>query len=332
MYEAFFNLSQRPFSLTPDSRFLFPSQGHKRALSYLLYGLEQREGFVVITGDVGTGKTLLIQALFAELAQRKIATARVAGANLSADSVLPMVAAAFGRPYEGISKVSLLRDLEVTLLRDAKYSEGALLVVDEAQTFSKEALEELRILSNFEAGGRALMQVFLVGQTDLRQVLLDRDMTQLRQRVIASHHLDPLARDECEEYIWHRLTKAGWKGDPDLTPRLFDSVFTWSKGTPRRVNLLMDRLLLYAYLEEEHRLDAEDAGVVMRELSMESSEPEVSSQAPVYEGLEAPQLADLEDRILALEAGFTLVMRHVARGTAPEFKSSESLPTSGDKQ
>lgn len=332
MYEAFFNLSQRPFSLTPDSRFLFPSQGHKRALSYLLYGLEQREGFVVITGDIGTGKTLLIQTLFAELAQRKIATARVAGANLSADSVLPMVAAAFGRPFESLSKVSLLRDLEATLLTDSTYSEGALLVVDEAQTFSKEALEELRILSNFEVGGRALMQVFLVGQTDLRQILMDRDMTQLRQRVIASHHLEPLARDECEEYIWHRLTTAGWKGDPDLTPRLFDSIFAWSKGTPRLVNLLMDRLLLYAYLEEEHRLDAEDAGIVMRELSLESREPETPMQTVSGDGVEVAQLTELEDRVSALEAGFTLVMRHVAKGAASAPKSVESPPKSGDSQ
>ena len=330
MYEAFFNLSQRPFSLTPDSRFLFPSQGHKRALSYLLYGLEQREGFVVITGDVGTGKTLLIQTLFAELAGREIATARVAGANLSADSVLPMVAAAFGRPYENMSKVSLLRDLEATLLRDAAYSEGALLVVDEAQTFSKEALEELRILSNFEMNGRALMQVFLVGQTDLRQVLMDRDMTQLRQRVIASHHLAPLEHDECEEYIWHRLTTAGWKGDPDLTPRLFDSVYAWSRGIPRKVNLLMDRLMLYAYLEEEHRLDAEDAGIVTRELSMESREPETPSQTMPNEDLEIAQLTDLEDRISALEAGFTLVMRHVARGAASAPKPAEMPPTADD--
>lgn len=318
MYEAFFKLSQRPFSLTPDHHFLFPSQGHKRALSYLLYGLEQREGFVVITGDVGTGKTLLIQTLFSELAERRMATARVAGANLTAEGVLPMVSAAFGRPYEGVSKVSLLRDLEATLLRDAAYSDGALLVVDEAQTFSREALEELRILSNFEVGGRALMQIFLVGQTDLRQILADPDMKQLRQRVIASHHLEPLAREECEEYIWHRLTTAGWKGDPDLTPRLFDSVFSWSDGIPRRVNLIMDRLLLYAYLEEEHRLDAEDAGIVIQELSMESGESE--TPVPVEESRHSDpvpdQITDLEDRISALEAGFTLVMRHVARSSS----------------
>ena len=319
MYEAFFSLSRRPFSLTPDRSFLFPSKGHKRALSYLLYGLEQREGFVVITGDVGTGKTLLIQTLFGELAERRMATAKIAAANLTADSVLPMVSAAFGRPYEGLTKVSLLRDLEATL-RDSDYRDGALLVVDEAQTFSREALEELRILSNFEVAGRALMQIFLVGQTDLRPILAERGMSQLRQRIIASHHLDPLSREESEEYVWHRLNTAGWSGDPDLTPSMFDAVFGWSRGIPRRINLLMDRLLLFAYLEEQHRLDASDAQTVLEDLSMESGQIEEPGQPPPESGAppswSTTQASDIEERLSALEAGFTLLMRHVAKAAA----------------
>ncbi|HET7348549.1 MAG TPA: AAA family ATPase [Acidobacteriaceae bacterium] len=312
MYEAFYRLARRPFSLTPDRRFLFPSQGHKRALSYLLYGLEQREGFVVITGDIGIGKTLLIQTLFAELALKKMATARLAAANLTADGVLPMVAAAFGRPYEGLSKVSLLRDLESTLLRDPEYREGALLVVDEAQTFSAEALEELRILSNFEINGRALMQIFLVGQTELRYTLGERRMAQLRQRVIASHHLDPLDRDETEAYVRHRLTSADWSGDPDLVPEVYDKVHRWSGGIPRRINLLMDRVLLFGYLEELHRLDAANVEAVIDELRMEACPVDEVPEASAETTLGGTERGDLEERLSALEAGFRLLLRHSA--------------------
>ncbi len=322
MYEAFYSLKRRPFALTPDRRFLFPSQGHKRALSYLLYGMQQREGFVVITGDIGIGKTLLIQTLFAELAHKKMATARLAAANIDAEGVLPMVAAAFGRPYEGLSKVSLLRDLEGTLLRDPEYREGALLVVDEAQTFSAEALEELRILSNFEIGGRALMQIFLVGQTELRYTLGERRMAQLRQRVIASHHLEPLDRDETEAYVRHRLSAAGWNGDPDLVPEIYDKVHRWSGGVPRRINLLMDRVLLFGYLEELHRIDADNLTTVIDELRSEAcpaeevpeasaeTTMEVAGSATRTNGAATHNRDDLEERVAALESGFRMLLRH----------------------
>lgn len=295
MYEQFYGLTRRPFQLTPDRQFLFPSTGHKRALSYLLYGLEQREGFVVITGDVGTGKTLLIQTLFAELSDRPLATARLAAANLDAESVLPMVAAAFDLPYEGRTKAALLQAIETTLRDDPAYREGALLVVDEAQTFSHAALEELRILSNLEIGGEALIQLFLVGQTELRRVLADRAMTQLRQRVIASHHLEPLTREESRDYVMYRLRAAGWSGEPEIEPAVLDAVHERAAGVPRRVNWIMDRLFLFGYLEERPRFELADLNTVIEEL-----DHELQGEADHREEILPETVAD-DSRLTALE-------------------------------
>ncbi|HYW75956.1 MAG TPA: XrtA/PEP-CTERM system-associated ATPase [Gammaproteobacteria bacterium] len=326
MYESFYGLNRRPFQLMPDRRLLYPSEGHRRALSYLLYGLEQREGFVVITGDVGTGKTLLIQTLFAELEERPLATARLAAANLDAQAVLPMVAAAFGRPYEGRSKAALLQDLEATLLEDPAYREGALLVVDEAQTFSPQALEELRILSNMEAGGRALMQLFLIGQTEFKRLLSEPSMAQLRQRVIASHHLDPLSAGETRDYIVHRLEASGWMDDPVLDPEIFDVVYRWSAGVPRRINWVMDRLFLYGYLEERHSLYGDDLRTVMQELENEIHSS-AASDAPAAEV--APKANDegvqrLEERVAALERAFRAILNGYRRQLANGTKSVAS--------
>lgn len=322
MYEGFYNLRSRPFRLTPDRDFLFPSKGHKRALSYLLYGLEQREGFVVITGDIGMGKTLLIQTLFDELSSRPLATARIAAANLNAESVLPMVASAFGRPYEGSGKTALLRDLEQTLLQDPAYRDGAVLVVDEAQSFTPEALEELRILSNFESNGRALMQVFLVGQTDLRDIVMSPAMEQLRQRVIASYHLDPLDEVETTDYINHRLDTAGWSNDPELDQAVYSRVFKWSGGVPRRINLVMDRLLLYGYLEEQHWLGEVELKTVIDEMSIEvsSAQPlKTADQHAELDPLGQDTLERLEQRLTKVER----IMRYLLRQSFFE-KSSQN--------
>lgn len=331
MYEGFYNLTCRPFKLTPDRSFLFPSKGHKRAFSYLLYGLEQREGFVVITGDIGMGKTLLIQTLFEELASRPIATARIAAANLDAESVLPLVAAAFGRPFEGSGKTSLLRDLEHTLSRDPAYRDGAVLVVDEAQSFSREALEELRILSNFEVGGRALIQVFLVGQTELRRIASTPEMEQLRQRVIASYHLEPLDEGETTAYITHRMKTAGWAHDPELDAAVYTKVYKWSGGVPRRINMIMDRLLLYGYLEESHRLGVTELATVIDEMTIEvGAAPREASVDPLAEA-DAQQtraLEHLEQRMAKVERIQRFLLRHsfLQKSTRDQAGDEDGVP------
>lgn len=267
MYEQFYGLSARPFQLMPDPRLLFESRDHVRALSYLLYGLERCEGFVVITGDVGTGKTLLLQSLLLELSGRDQAIARVAMANLGADSVVPAVTAAFGLPYEGRGKLELL-DALVRRLQSYQ-GEGALLIVDEAQACSVEALEELRALANLQAEGQALIQIALIGQTELRDLLAMPSMSHLRQRIVAAHHLQPLAADEVRGYIEHRLQRVAWNDDPQIDADLHPRIHDWSGGVPRRINMLMDRMLLYGFIEELHHLTLHDLNTVIDEFEQE---------------------------------------------------------------
>ncbi|MGH8124562.1 MAG: XrtA/PEP-CTERM system-associated ATPase [Rhodanobacteraceae bacterium] len=306
MYETFYKLSGKPFRLTPDPVMLFPSKGHKRAMSYLLYGFEQGEGFVMITGAVGTGKTLLIQKLFEELARRNIAVASVASANLDGEDILPAVAAEFDLPYEGRSKEALLQDLKQHLIAlNARHSH-ALLVVDEAQTLTPTALEMLRILSNLELKGHALLQIFLVGQTDLRRIIVSNRMEQLRQRIIASFRLEPLELEESRAYIQHRLHAVGWNNDPKLAPGLFAAVHRASRGIPRKINLIMDRLLLYGYLEELHALDQAALTTVLDEIRDEMPDvPQtLEPTAPLHRRPDPPPAAGLsaqENELAILE-------------------------------
>ena len=272
MYQAFYKFNGKPFQLTPDPAMLFPSKGHKRAMSYLLYGLEQGEGFVMITGAVGTGKTLLIQKLFEELTHRNIAMASIASANLDGEDILPAVASAFDLPYEGRGKEALLQDIKQHLKALRERHSHALLVVDEAQTLTSAALEMLRILSNFEIDGHALLQVFLIGQAELRRTIITHRMEQLRQRIIASHKLEPMGVEESREYILHRLRAVGWNNDPALAPGLFAGVYLAGRGIPRKVNLIMDRLLLHGYLEELHSLNQASLTVVLDELHEEMAD------------------------------------------------------------
>ncbi len=281
MYQAFYKLHGKPFQLTPDPGMLFPSKGHKRAMSYLLYGFEQGEGFVMITGAVGTGKTLLIQKLFQELGQRDIAMASIASANLDGEDILPAVAAAFELPFERRSKETLLQGVKKHLLSLNDRHSHALLVVDEAQTLTPAALEMLRILSNLEVEGHALLQIFLVGQTELRRTIISHRMEQLRQRIIASHKLEPMSAEETRAYILHRLHAVGWNNDPELAPDVFAAVYRASRGIPRKINLVMDRLLLHGYLEELHRLDQAALATVLDELHDEMDDVPASLEAPI---------------------------------------------------
>jgi len=316
MYQAFYKLRGKPFQLTPDPRLLFPSNGHKRALSYLLYGLEQGEGFVMITGAVGTGKTLLIQTLFDKLAGRRIATASMVSADLDGPDLLPAVAAAFRLPYEGRSKAALLQDIKAHLLSLRTRYTGTLLVVDEAQTLTPAALELLRILSNFEINGQALLQIFLVGQTELRRTITTHNMEQLRQRIIASYRLDPLLPDESHDYILHRLHAVGWKSDPEFAPDIFPEVQRFSGGIPRKINLIMDRLLLYGYLEERHQLGRDALAIVLNEIQEEMSGVPPTLEAPPVGQQSAnlkhtPAISEKEEQLSSLESKLNDILKQM---------------------
>ncbi len=270
MYESFYNLSAKPFALNPDPRFFFGSRGHKRAQSYLQYGLTQGEGFIVITGGVGTGKTMLVRNLFSGLAKENIIAAQLVTTQLGADDMLRMVSASYGLAHEGLGKATLLKNLETFLITRAREGKRVLLVIDEVQNLPLSSLEELRMLSNFQLSGKTLLQSFLLGQADFKDTLRSPQMEQLRQRVIAAYHLNPLGEDETQAYIEHRLTLVGWTTDPVISDEAYAAVHKYTGGVPRLVNQLCDRLLLFGYLEELLAIDIEHVDTVVKELQQET--------------------------------------------------------------
>ncbi|WP_413438351.1 XrtA/PEP-CTERM system-associated ATPase [Sulfuriferula sp. GW1] len=269
MYEAYYHLNAKPFQLSPDPRFFFGSKGHKRAMAYLEYGLSLGEGFIVITGEVGAGKTTLVRNLFKQLESENVVAAQLVSTQLDADDTLRSVAASFGLEHEGISKSAILKNLEGFLQAAAQQGKRALLVVDEAQNLTPRAVEELRMLSNFQNNERSLIQSFLLGQPEFRNILQSQDMQQLRQRVIASYHLGPLDALETRAYIEHRLRTVGWKGMPSFSDDAFETIYQFTGGIPRRINTFCDRLMLYGFLEEKTAFDSAAVKEVVEDLRHE---------------------------------------------------------------
>jgi len=270
MYIQFYNLLKHPFQLMPDAEMLFVSEGHKNALSYFHYGLLQGEGFVVLTGNSGVGKTTLIKSLINDISMdQHITAATITAANLDAFGVLETISSAFGLRFENKSKVALMKGINDFVTENYKKGSRVLLLVDEAQTLLPEALEELRLLSNLELKGKSLMQIFLVGQQELTSTLLASEFEQLRQRIIASYHLVALSEDDVEKYIEHRLYKAGWKNDPDIDKGIYKEIYNWSSGIPRKINLICDRLFLYGFTTETHSLGLKDIEQVIVDIEKE---------------------------------------------------------------
>lgn len=265
MYEAFYNLAKKPFQLNPDPEFFYNSAVHKRALAYLRYGLAQGEGFIVVTGAPGTGKTMLVKALFEELKNENIVAGLMVTTHVDAEDTLRIVAASFGLPHEGV-KASLIKGLEDFFTTKVREGKRILLVVDEAQNLPTQSLEELRMLSNFESNGKPMFQSFMLGQDQFRKVLQKDVMEQVRQRVTATYSLRPLESKETKPYILHRLKTAGWKKDPELKEEVFEAIYRYSQGVPRIINSLCDRVLLYGFLEEMHTIDGKAVRTVIQEI------------------------------------------------------------------
>jgi len=269
VYETFYKLTAKPFRLSPDPQFFYPSAGHKRALSYLLYGLNQAEGFVVITGSPGTGKTTLAHKLLSQIDPQSVVVAHLASTQIEAEDLLRLVAASFKLRSEHVSKAGLLKDIESFLLARARERKRCLLVVDEAQNLPPRSIEELRMLSNFQVGNKALMQVFLLGQEQFRVMLDSTHFEQLRQRVIADFHLHPLDAEETRRYIEARLQHVGWQNDPQFDAGAHALIFEYTGGLPRRINMFCDRLLLFGFLEGLHTLTHATVSSVIAELHNE---------------------------------------------------------------
>ena len=271
MYEDFYKLTGKPFQLTPNPHFYFGSQGHEKAMAYLRYGLNQGEGFIVITGDVGTGKTTLIGYLLSQLESAKYVAARLVTTQLEADDTLRMLASAFGIDTRGADKATLLQAFERFLLEQQRRGKRALVLVDEVQNLPMRSLEELRMLSNFQMNDVAPIQFVLLGQPQFQGMIASDDLMQLRQRVIASFHLGPLSPDETRRYIEHRLQLVNWRSDPLLTDEAYARIHYHTEGVPRRINSLCDRLFLGAFLEESHEIDERMVDGVAGEMSSEGN-------------------------------------------------------------
>lgn len=304
MYAQHYGFSGMPFQLTPDHRFFFGSSVHNRAIAHLIYGLAQEEGFIVVTGEVGAGKTTLVEQLWSQLDRNTYTIARIVTTQVSSDDLLRLTLAGFGIDEQG-DKATLLRRLERMLKEERAIGRRCLLVVDEVQSLSMPALEELRMLSNLTEGGRVSLQTILLGQPQFRRTLASPDLDQLRQRVLASFHLGPLGPEEVRAYVQHRLRAVGWAGNPHFEEIAYASIHRHSGGIPRRINRLCSRVLLYGALEEATEITAEMVDTTAAELSTDlGGDPDpmrrVVTAAPNGHGNGADTSA-LAERLTALE-------------------------------
>ena len=307
MYEEIYKLSGNPFKLTPNPEFFYPSRIHKKVMAYLQYGVEQGDGFIVVTGNVGTGKTTIIQTLTSELKTKNdIILSQITSTQLNEGELIRMVASSFGLPINRQSKAALLNSLEKFLRKKSRENKRVLLIVDEAQNMPKRSLEELRMLSNYQEQGRPLFQSFLVGQQQFKKIINRSDMEQLKQRVIASYHLDPLDKDDTQEYIEYRLKCVGWQHDPMFEEAAYEKIYQFTEGVPRRINILCGRLILHAAIEELHVITVKTIDDVIEEFNEESNQPQRRSRAHLKSAEQATaagtsKFATLEKRMRRLE-------------------------------
>ncbi|TPG43113.1 general secretion pathway protein [Sphingomonas koreensis] len=323
MYEDHYGLTGRPFALTPDPRFWYETATHRKAMAYLGFGLTQGEGFIVITGDIGAGKTTLVGHLMATIDRERQHVIQIVTTQVEADDLLRLVAGGFGIATAGLSKAQLLERIEAGLQAVARSGRRTLLIVDEAQALPVDSLEELRMLSNFQSGGQALVQIFLLGQPEFRDRLHGSDaLEQLRQRVIAVHHLEPMEAHEVEPYMIHRLSLVGWQGRPDFTGDALDALYQGSGGVPRLLNQLAARVLLYGAIEGLELID----GAIVRAVidDMKGDAPEPGEAAPPLVAGDADELvrriimleARVEEQNTALRRVLTLLVDWVEADTA----------------
>src|ERR1700756_61385 len=269
MYAKFYGLAAPPFQLIPDPRFFFESTVHRQAMAYLVYGLHHAEGFIIVTGEVGAGKTILVENLLSTIDQTNFITAKIVTTQLAGDDLLQLVAGGFGIAKDGLAKGPLLQRISEFAVAQHRNGKRVLLIVDEAQNLSFEALEELRMLSNIFFDRTMALQSFLLGQPQFRATLGSPRLEQLRQRVTAAYHLGPLGEGESRAYVEHRLRRADWKGDPHFAEDCFPIIHQRTGGVPRKINALCSRLLLFGFLEELHTLTAHAVEKVANDLREE---------------------------------------------------------------
>lgn len=265
MYLEYYGLTEPPFNITPNPRFLYYSAKHREALNHLLYGIRERKGFVQLTGEVGAGKSTLCRALLGQLGNN-YSTALILNPILDADQLMRAIALEFGLDVRGLDRLETLEEINLFLLRQVEEGREAVLIIDEAQNLTNDLLEQVRLLSNLETDDRKLLQIVLMGQPELRDRLNDPTLRQLRQRITVRYHLSPLKRGEVGQYVQHRLTVSGAKGNPRFTFAALWRVFCYSKGIPRLVNAVCDKCMLAGFVEQRGRIDYRLVGRAIREL------------------------------------------------------------------
>ena len=291
MYEAFFNLRRKPFELLPNPDFLYPSRSHKKVLSYLDYGIREHSGFILLTGEVGTGKTTLIRELIKKHL-RNVLLARVFHTKVESRQLLAMINADLGLETGDKDKPTLLRDLQGFLIEQYAKRRPVVLIIDEAQNLSKDVLEEVRMLSNLETENNKLLHIILVGQPELRRVLSDPDLLQLRQRIQIICNIEPLTEGEIEHYIHYRLEAAGNRDAIQIAPECFSIIHTYTRGIPRLINILCDYILLDAFANETREVSGSAIHEIAQDLNFNSQYWE-SAPPPPPEGHD--KVEDRED-------------------------------------
>ena len=248
MYQQYFNLGQMPFNVTPDPSFLYLSPTHQEALSHLRYGIEQRKGFIVLTGEVGCGKTTLCRQLLEDLDSAHYETILILNPRIDEAQLISAILRELGEPLNKNSSADRTGQLNDALFRRIEAGREIVMIIDEAQNLSFEVLEQIRLLSNLETADQKLLQIILMGQPEFKARLREQRLRQLRQRVLVYYDLRRLTHTETSSYVQHRLTLAGSNGRPQFTPRALRMIHRHSEGTPRIINNLCDRALLSAYI------------------------------------------------------------------------------------
>ena len=268
MYLPFFGLDSKPFQLTPDPEFFFLSKEHKKTLTYLSYGIKFNQGFILVTGEVGIGKTTIIRKVIKEL-DGDVRLAKVTNTRVSSDQLWALIIEDFGLDAAGKDKTRMLKDLTNFLISEYAAGRRCILFIDEAQNLSPGLLEEIRLMSNLETDKSKLLQIVLVGQPELRQTIAQPEMRQLRQRINISCHLNALSREETEDYIFHRLEGAGNREAASFDSGTMDAIYGFSKGIPRLINIICDFLLLSAFADGTKKLSMALVRDVIGEMELE---------------------------------------------------------------
>ena len=265
MYLQYYGLTEPPFDITPNPRFLFYSPKHREAFNHLLYGIRERKGFVQLTGEVGAGKTTVCRAMMEQLGDR-YATALILNPVLNADQLVKAIAMEFGLNVKSLDRLETVAALNTFLLQQVENGKDAVLIIDEAQDLTNDLLEQVRLLSNLETDDRKLLQIILMGQPELKDRLDDFNLRQLRQRITVRYHLRPLTRTEVGQYVHHRLQISGANGAPYFTNAALWRIYSYTAGVPRLVNAVCDKCLLAGFVQLKERIDFRMVGKAIREL------------------------------------------------------------------